>query len=287
MSKLKDRLIREALAGGASGARTTRTHCPLCARSGHSTKKKNLSFDRATGKWFCWRCERIGTLENWKVDEDALASRVLPDLQTFDPPPGWVPIGEVGTPLTYTARNYGIGRGIAASTLVSASMGVSTEKGEEKDAQDFRGRLIVPILARDQGTWLGYVGRDLRKKSSLPYLYVRGMSRGRLLYNQRALDVRTDEPVVVVEGTLDTAYLWPNSVAVLGTWGPDQFDLLLEAKRPIVVALDGDAWRKGEALAMCLKLYEKRAGWVRLPPKLDVDDVPRSWLDEEVRRSLK
>ena len=156
----------------------------------------------------------------------------------------------------------------------------------EKDGQDFRGRLIVPILSSD-GSWVGYVGRDYTKKSELPYMYVRGMQRGRILYNRTALDVRTEKPVFVVEGTLDALYLWPDAVAVLGTWSTEHADFLLESKRPVVALLDGDAWRKGEALAMVLELHNVRSGFIKLPPKLDPDEVPRDWLDEEAIRCLR
>jgi DNA primase len=164
-------------------------------------------------------------------------------------------------------------------------MGVSTSRPLSEDEQDFRNRIIIPVLDADNTTWLGYVGRTLGK-SNLTYMYKRGMFRGEILYNQKQVYIQTEEPLLVVEGTLDVAYVWPNAVATLGTWSEAQVQILREARRPVAVVLDGDAWRKGEALSMKLKLYGVRAGFVRLPPTLDPDDVESSWLQTEIQKCL-
>lgn len=283
---VRDRLVREALLDGSPGTQTIRGVCPFCVRRGHHTKKKNLSLDRSTGRFFCFKCHTTDLLDGWEITEEYLLKKPPPEIPTFDPPPGWVRIGPQGTPTTLQARNYLLGRGIASRAIQEAKMGVSTEAPESREDLDFRNRAIVPILAADEETWLGYVGRDLRKKSTMPYLYCRGMMRGKILYNQAQVYVETDVPLRGVEGTLDTAFLWPDSAAFLGTWGRDQVEILKDLKRPFVSVLDGDAWRKGEALALTLRLFGIRAGHVRLPPCLDPDEIPESWMVEEIRRCL-
>lgn len=255
---------------------------------GHATRKKNLTLDRATGKWFCFRCHKLGHLDGWEADEAAVRAsqargRALP---VFDPPAGWQPIGERPTAATSAAYTYARSRGIQPRAISEARMGVSLSKPPCEEDQDFRNRIIIPVLDADNTTWLGYVGRTLGK-SSLTYMYKRGMLRSEILYNQSQVYVQTEEPLLVVEGTLDVAFVWPNAVATLGTWSEAQFQILLEARRPVAVVLDGDAWRKGEALSLKLRLYGATAGHVRLPPTLDPDDVDPAWLREEVQRCLK
>lgn len=288
MSSASERLVTEALRSGSSNASTIRAVCPFCVSAGHRTRKPNLYLRKRTGWWFCWRCHKRGRLSGYEgqieLDERSL------DIPLFEPPPGWAEIGHYGSLLTYPARNYALSRGIPSRAIGEARMGISLDKPEQvgpEKPQDFRNRLVIPILGTDGQTWLGYVGRSLEKKSSLPYLYARGMARGRMLYNQRALYADTEEPLLGVEGTLDTAYLWPDSVAFLGTVNEFQIDLLTETKRPFVAVLDGDDWRRGEALAATLSHHGLRTGSVKLPPKSDVDNVPRSWLDEEIRRALQ
>lgn len=283
----KNSLVVSALQDGTRGVQTTRAVCPFCVMYGHATRKKNLTLDRATGKWFCFRCHKLGHLDGWEADEAAVAAsrsrgKALP---VFDPPAGWLPIGERPTAATSTAYAYARSRGIKPTAIAQTQMGVSTSRPLSEDEQDFRNRIIIPILDADNTTWLGYVGRTLGK-SNLTYMYKRGMFRGEILYNQKQVYIETEEPLLVVEGTLDVAYVWPNAVATLGTWSEAQVQILREARRPVAVVLDGDAWRKGEALSMKLKLYGVRAGFVRLPPTLDPDDVESDWLQDEIRKCL-
>ena len=152
------------------------------------------------------------------------------------------------------------------------------------------GRIIVPVLA-DTGEWMGWVGRAWGK-STLPYLYSRGMRRGELLYNQSSMLVDTDEPVAVVEGVFDCYPTWPDSAAMLGKPStpsrpsPGQFEALLASRRPLAVVLDGDSWMQGKALSMRLRAHGQRAGFVRLPPQRDPDEVPVEWLRSEMRRCV-
>ena len=241
--------------------------------------------DRGTGRWFCFRCSYGGVLPGWEAEDAESYRHIAPDIRTFDPPPGWQEIAAGNGYHTRIAREYTLKRGIRTGPIAEAHLGISTDPPVESDGQDFRGRLIVPITASD-GAWVGYVGRDYTGKSSLPYMYVRDMMRSRIMYNRQALDVATDKPVFVVEGTLDALYLWPDAVAVLGTWSAEHVDFLLESKRPVVALLDGDAWRKGEALSMILELHNVRSGHIKLPPKIDPDECDRDWLDAEAHKCL-
>jgi len=91
---------------------------------------------------------------------------------------------------------------------------------------------------------------------------------------------------MVVEGVFDALALYPNAVAVLGKASEAQMEALQESKRPVVIVLDGDAWQEGWAMAARLKFKGQRAGSVRLPPKLDPDEVDPAWLQEEVKKAL-
>lgn len=164
-----------------------------------------------------------------------------------------------------TARRYAASRGL--SQALAEELGAGAAVGSR-----YAGRLIVPI--RDAvGRWLGWVGRDFTGTAKQPYLYPPGMSRGEVFFNEAALGLCTDAPVAVVEGVFDAVHLWPDAVAVLGKPSGSQVQKLVNAPRPIAVVLDGDAWIEGEALAWQLRLQEQRAGSVRLPAKIDPDEI--------------
>jgi DNA primase len=146
-------------------------------------------------------------------------------------------------------------------------------------------RIIIPVMGQEN-EWLGWVGRAWVKNADRPYIYPPGEWRGTTLYNHAALRVESDEPAMVVEGCFDAHAVWPDGVAVLGKPSEWQVDAMCEAKRPVAVVLDRDAWREGSSLAYLLRARGVRAGAVRLPPVLDPDEVPGGWLREEARRCI-
>ena len=276
-------MIQKALSSATGYGRNVRAVCPVCRMKGHSTRKKNLNYDRSTNVWFCYRCHAHGFLQHGrsstKFEPYGLAA---PEL--VGPPADWAELYAVNSIACQKAKEYAVNkRKLNPIHIAQARLGtVTTRFPPDKGEQDWRNRLIVPVLSVEN-EWLGYVGRDITGKSDLPYMYVRGMLRGKLLYNQRALYEPSQTPIYIVEGTLDAVYLWPNAVALLGMWTDDQIDLLVETERPLIVLLDGDAWKKGEALSDILKMYGKQATSVRLGPRLDPDDYTRSEIESMVR----
>lgn len=288
-------MVLEALQD-ATGGTVQRTICPFCVASGKNTRKKKLDYHPDTGWWSCWRCGAHGRLHQGADAAEAHGrlerARKAPSwggasAPRVHPPHAFTPLGRHRSFFSEPARRYALNRGITEIAIAEGLFGYVYQKPIDEDEADFRGRLVVPILAPGSSEWIGYVGRDYTKQSSLPYLYARGMKRGGILYREEILWEKTDRPALVVEGTLDAAFLWPDGVAVLGTWDQQQIELFKQAQRPLVALLDGDAWRKGEALAMTMTLFGKKSGYVRLPPKKDPDEMDRSWLRDEVERCLR
>jgi len=274
-------MVLEAIQHGSKSSKGFRTRCPFCVRQGHQTRKQNLYVSAKSGKWFCYRCHSIGYLDGY--DPDAHEEE-LGEIATFAPPRGWCPLGwgEGATALfARDAREYASSRNLTRTLLQVAHVGISTLPPLDDEELDWRGRLIIPILDAECKTWVGYVGRDYTGRIEPVYQYPDGMSRGRILYNARALLEVTDEPVLVVEGVLDALQFWPNAVAVLGTWTKAHVALLAQSNRPVVAVLDGDAWRKGEGLSLALKIAGVRSHWLRLPPGMDPDEI-KPFIEEEV-----
>jgi DNA primase len=108
-----------------------------------------------------------------------------------------------------------------------------------------------------------------------------------VLFNADRLQKCEHSPILVVEGWLDAIYLWPHAVAVLGSPSHKHLELLAQAKDDVVFVLDGDAWVKGQASAMTLRLNGKKAASVRLPPTLDPDDLPAQVVYDLALKSLQ
>jgi hypothetical protein len=291
---------RASLETVASPSGWGRTNCPFCLdRTGKADHRQSFGFNHATGFYHCFKCSVAGRIDGyddvhsefdpkWKSNEAEAVCRQAPESYTAI----GVEPGLTAQSLT-EARAYLRSRGLGRNVCREAQVGVC-------DSGKYSGRVIVPITS-PEGEWLGWVGRiwesipkDILDTifalgGSAPgrkYTYPAGMRRAEILFNSAALLVETDEPVIAVEGVFDALAYWPHAAAVLGTASEQQIWALGAARRPVAVVLDGDAWRQGEALAMRLQLEGQRAGFVRLPPKVDPDEVDQGWLREEARRCL-
>jgi hypothetical protein len=128
--------------------------------------------------------------------------------------------------------------------------------------------------------------RDIYGRSSIKYIYPRGMPRGSFLFNEAALYVETDEPVIPMEGVFDAMPYYPHATAFMGKPSDQHYDLLCQSQRPIAVAMDGDATIEGWSLTMKLRLDGLRAGHVALPAGRDPNSVDRAALVHTARRCI-
>lgn len=296
----------EVLAG-VGGTGWIRVNCPLCeGKTGKPDKRQSLGFNTETGGINCWKCGTTGYLPEWALDEVPFVGGTGPELEPAIKPPreppevcdGFVPLYQepgFSSGLLEPARLYLRGRGLKDEVVAEAGVGACV-LGKN------RGRVVVPIFnyLSPAGPWRGWVSRDYTAwayKAGIgavpqpfalerPYLYAKRMDREGLLYNEPCLwDL--GGPVYVVEGTLDALALWPDAVAVLGKPIDSQIAKLIASPRPIVVCLDGDAHEEGLMLALKLRHLGQRAGNLKLPPKVDPDELPRAAIDEAAKRSLE
>lgn len=262
-----------------------RANCPVCEmRLGKADSKRSFGFNVKTLRFECYRCEVKDYLgrppEDYTQFTDAMDD--APAAPTFlDPPEGFCELGtEPGRTamMLGDARDYLAARGLSEQMIYEARIGACS-RGY------WAGRIIIPVLS-PEGAWLWYVGRQWWKGGDKPYLYPQGGRQG-CLYNSAALLVETEEPVLVVEGCFDALAYWPNAVAVLGKPTDDQLDALASCKRPVAVVLDGDAFDDGWAFAMRLRLAGQRAGSVKLPPRIDPDEVDHDVLRDAALRAIE
>lgn len=200
-------------------------------------------------------------------------------------PEGYRPIWReptVSASVSQDARDYLVARRVTPNLWQPTAIGITYDDPHVPQ------RLIFPIKDTDGTKWAGYSARPWIAKPRTPvtYKYPEAMDRGRLLWNFEALLVETDEPVMVVEGVLDGLPYWPNAVATLGKPTHEQMPLYFQAQRPIVFALDGDAWRQGKGIAEQLAWQRVEATWIRIPPCEDPNSVDPKWLWRQARKAV-
>ena len=254
-----------------------RANCPFCVQlRGTEDRRSSFGILVERGVYHCFRCEVSGRVEEVGRANDSEEMLVPTGARNFQPVayvPLWTDDAKTSASLA-PALNYLVnGRGLSFDVIEAAEVGACL-------TGFFSGRIIVPVFSGR--AWAGFSARGWGVRAK-KYLYPAGMRRSVLIYNEAVLSIETDVPALVVEGVFDALAYWPNAVALLGKASEWQRGFLAQAKRPLAVALDGDAWEDGKSLAVKLRLDGACAGSVRLPPLKDPDQVPRDDLISAAR----
>lgn len=274
----KEQVVRAALAGAKHRAGWYRAHCPFC-----QGRDDSFSYNPETSYYHCFRCPVRGKLDSTddlEFDKPA-PEQVDAEQEALTRPPDGFELLAGDTSFTLApARDYMHGRGIPEWVWDEAQVGACAWG-------PYAGRIVIPNLMPD-GSWYGYTTRAFDKgvNKKFAYRYPKGTWRGEVLHNQPALWAETQEHLYIVEGAFDALFLWPHAVAVLGMPSENQIKILATSKRPLVVVLDADAWEKGLALSLRLRLEGCQAGNVRLVDGADPDEVDSGELWEAARESL-
>lgn len=165
-------------------------------------------------------------------------------------------------------------------------------------AGPLRGYVVAPVWAPDGASWWGWVARlvvadPARAAGPRPrppqhtYRFAHRMPWHTYLDGQGVLDVETDSPAFVVEGFFDRLHLYPDGVATLSKPTDAQLAILARSRRPVVLVPDGDAWEAAVFQAAALRASGVRAGVVRLPPRVDPDEVPEAVLRDAAWYALR
>ena len=301
MVRAEEQAVLDAISGKSSHGRVKlRANCPFCITVvGKEDRKQCLELNLLSGWWKCYRCDHHGHLDEVPYDTSTLAAQHAapsPAVVEAPLPEGfcglWAPEHQKSLVLAPARAMLKSRVGVTKEIVKAAQIGAVFKnciknvdsEGTRLDPpwryNPFHERVVVPLFKN--GVRVGFVGRSWQKNPQRKYLYSEGFKRSAVMYNEEALYVPTDIPVVAVEGVFDTYPFWrkgqplSDGVAMLGKTSPEQFEMLLKARRPIIIAWDGDAHRDGEGLAMQLQMYGKVAISARLPPGRDPDEEAKA-----------
>ena len=254
--------IADALHGAATSGRYATTVCPRCRDRDGKPNKRKISVNVTNGWFRCWRCDFRGRLPGFDDGANTPIFDAEDDVQELEQWSDYTPAHEPGghRALAYMTQE----RNIPEDTVRAAGIGWCA-RGEHA------GRVILPIEDRF-GNLVAWQGRRIRAGKGPRYYTAEGSPRGSLFYGEHHVHTG-DGPLMVVEGPMDALRHWGRAVAMFGKPSKIQRDRLLAwTHRPLVVVMDGDAWRDGDGLAKWLTaMGHPRAGCVALPAGADPD----------------
>ena len=249
---------------GATG--WVRTVCPSCGG-----KRGSFGYQPATSYYHCFRCGAWGWAQedhaDWAPSAQELATLSGP--QPLPLPPELVPVGlepHLSSAGLQWARDFLEARGVPRAAWTDLMIGACTRG-------NCRNRVVIPIEHR--GKVCGWAARTARGNSRLKYLYPEGMDREELMFRGHLLEEVTDDPVFIVEGVFDALPHWDLPiVACLGKPTKKHIDRISGTRRPVIVALDGDAREEAIALFRKLQMRGKTATMLHQSRREDPGALP-------------
>lgn len=224
--------------------------CPYCGSP--SSSKRRLSFNIESGWYRCWNpgceidSERGFLVGNWvSTPSERKRLEEKPQLQL---PSEFVCLTDSQavkvSPMGLKYYKYYNKRGVSDRAIIELGLGYCEEG-------PYGGMVVVPV--RLGGVLEGYTGRSIWGKRFKNAKNEEGGHRA--ILNGDILSTETDEPCYCVEGPFDTLRHYPYAVGFLGKPTHEQMAILSEAKRPLLITLDADAWKESWALACRLRVF--------------------------------
>jgi len=248
----------------------TRVNCPACEDRGKDTadNSRSLSINNENGFFKCWRCELKGKLFDNEDEE------IEDENEEWEDVPLEMPSDFRAIESSDEGLNYMLGRGFDQETMRRAGVGFACWG---KHA----GRVILPFRGIT-GELVGWVGRTTRDANPR-YWTAQGMDRSRIFYNDSEVYKKRETPLIVTEGPLDALKWWPHAVAALGKPTSEQKEKLAKHARPMLIILDGDAWREGLSIARELRRKGAEAYAIALEPGKDLAETKK----DTIRKAAK
>lgn len=275
-----------------------RFNCPACLTlTGKEDRRASAGVNVSSGGFNCFKCSLSGYLSGYGEGPQGPSHSGSKDdsWAPIEPPPGFVYLDSAaGRSHRYKkARRYLFGRGVPQQMWGPLGIGVCDVRActdydvdSIKLARQLNGRICVPVRETND-VWRGYVARAYYRNPYRKYHNAPGGWREGCVWNPRALLLDDPDPVLVMEGLFDALPSYPNAVALLGKPTKSQEALLRASVRPIVMCLDGDAWRLSKGVALKLHYQGQRVGFVKLPPERDPNDLNPTELMKSARISVR
>jgi hypothetical protein len=262
--------------------------CPKCCDDEHRRKKKKLSIRLDNGMHHCWICGLKGktllyTIKKFfptrlheytrifnEEDYQCHIECVEEQEEILELPSGFIPLVTAYKSCDPDIRDvidYLCSRGLGLDDFWRWRLGTCT-------SGRFSRRVIMPSF--DQfGTLNYFTARSIDSDGAKKYINSK-VKRKDVVFNE--INIRWDEPIILVEGPFDLTKCGWNSIAMLGSFLDESYVLfrkIVTHGSDVVLVLDQDASQKMIKIAHRLSSYGINVKCVNLDKFNDVGEMSK------------
>jgi len=281
--------LRSIFGEGIRSADSFAVSCPKCCAAPERQHKKKLSIKLATGMHHCWICGLKGktlqhTIKKYKLerlqeylrifeekDYNSIINHVEEGIEEkVTLPYGFIPVATTmpRDPDHVAVLRYLFCRGIQKNDFYRYRLGTCL-------SGKFARRVIMPSF--DLTGELNYfTARSIDSDGSKKYINSK-VKRKNVIFNE--INIRWNEPLILVEGPFDLMKCNWNATAMLGSYLDESYQLfqqIVKNQTDVVLAMDSDAIEKRVKIAQKLKSYGINVKYLNLGKFNDVGEMSRS-----------
>jgi len=281
--------LRSVFGDGVRSSDSYAVTCPNCCDVEGRRQKKKLSIKLNDGMHHCWICGLKGktlqhTIKKYKksrldeylriFEEDDYNSNITPTKVEDDEharlPLGFLPIATTipRDPDHIAVVKYLFSRGLGKDDFYRYRLGTCL-------SGKFSRRVIMPSFDM-VGELNYYTARSIDSDGAKKYINSK-VKRKNVVFNE--INIRWNEPLILVEGPFDLMKCSWNATAMLGSYLDESYVLfqkIVKNQTDIILAMDSDALDKMIKIAQKLKSYGINVKYLDLGKFNDVGEMSRN-----------
>lgn len=273
--------------------------CPKCCGTTERKHKKKLSIKLADGMHHCWICGLKGRTLQYTIkkysfnrlseycrifEEEDYNSKIAPEQEQIlevQLPNEYTPIATTmpHDPDHIAVVRYLLKRNIGKEDFYRYRLGTCLVGKLSR-------RVIMPSFDCD-GTLNYYTARSIDSDGAKKYINSK-VKRKDIIFNE--INIRWNDPLVLVEGPFDLMKCGWNATAMLGSYLDESyllFQKIVKNQTNIILAMDSDASSKRAKIAQKLKSYGINVKYLNLGKFNDVGEMSRSDFQDALSNAIE
>ena len=295
--EIRTAFLRSVFGDGVRSSDSFAVSCPKCCAEPERRHKKKLSIKLTTGMHHCWICGLKGkslqyTIKKYKpaslheylriFEEEDYNSNLtadIPQVEEVSLPRQFLPVATTipNDPDHIAVLRYLFKRGLTKEDFYRYRLGTCL-------TGKFSRRVIMPSFDAD-GELNYFTARSIDSDGAKKYINSK-VKRKNVVFNE--INIRWNQPLVLVEGPFDLMKCGWNATTMLGSYLDESyllFQKIVKNQTDVILAMDSDAIDKRSKIAQKLKSYGINVKYLDLGKFNDVGEMSRDDFLEALQRA--